>query len=61
VHLKLGLLGVWIAMCCDEWSRGILMLIRWRSGAWKKKAFVHLDDETVVATALSAVEQSEGV
>jgi len=61
VHLKLGLVGVWIAMAADEWSRGIVMLIRWRSGAWKEKAFVQLDDETVVAAALSGVEQSEGV
>jgi putative MATE family efflux protein len=61
VHLKLGLVGVWIALCADEWTRGIAMLIRWRSGAWKEKAFVRLDDETVVAAALSAVEQSEGV
>jgi hypothetical protein len=61
VHLKLGLVGVWIAMAADEWSRGIVALIRWRSGAWKEKAFVQLDDETVVAAALSGVEQSEGV
>ena len=61
VQLKLGLVGVWTAMAADEWSRGIVMLVRWRSGAWKEKAFVQLDDETVVAAALSGVEQSEGV
>jgi hypothetical protein len=48
-------------MAADEWSRGIVMLIRWRSGAWKEKAFAQLDDETVIAAALSGVEQSEGV
>jgi putative MATE family efflux protein len=61
VHMRLGLVGVWAAMCADEWSRGIAMLIRWRSGAWKHKSFVQATDETVVATALSSVEQTEGV
>jgi len=61
VQLKLGLMGVWIAMCTDEWTRGIAMLLRWRSGAWKDKAFVQAGDETVVAAALSSVEQTEGV
>jgi putative MATE family efflux protein len=60
VQLRLGLVGVWAAMAADEWSRGIAMLIRWRSGAWKDKAFV-VRDETVVAAALSSVEQTEGV
>jgi putative MATE family efflux protein len=60
VRLGLGLVGVWAAMAADEWSRGIAMLIRWRSGAWKDKALV-ARDETVVAAALSSVEQTEGV
>jgi Na+-driven multidrug efflux pump len=34
--LGLGLLGVWIAMCTDEWLRGLFMLGRWRSGRWRK-------------------------
>jgi putative MATE family efflux protein len=37
LHLRLGLVGVWIAMALDEWLRGIIMLARWRSGAWKSK------------------------
>ena len=35
-----GLTGVWIALSLDEWSRGFCMLLRWRSGAWKKKTLV---------------------
>ena len=61
LQLKLGLVGVWTAMCADEWSRGIAMLIRWRSGGWKHKGFVRATDEAVVAAALSSVEQAEGV
>ncbi len=61
VRFGLGLTGVWIAMCTDEWCRGILMLLRWRSGAWKGKALVLPVDETAVATALSSIEQTEGV
>ena len=32
----LGLLGVWIGFCTDEWLRGISMLIRWKSKVWVK-------------------------
>ncbi|MCR5536948.1 MAG: MATE family efflux transporter [Succinivibrio sp.] len=34
VFMGMGLLGVWIGFCLDEWTRGISMLIRWRSKAW---------------------------
>jgi Na+-driven multidrug efflux pump len=40
VHFGIGLLGIWIAFACDEWLRGIIMLLRWRSRAWEKKALV---------------------
>ena len=60
IRLGLGLTGLWIAMCADEWCRGICMLLRWRFGAWKTKAFVQVTDETAVATALSSIEQAEG-
>lgn len=48
VHWQMGLLGIWIAFTVDEWLRGILMLLRWRSRAWEKKALVRPD------TAVSA-------
>jgi Na+-driven multidrug efflux pump len=44
VRLGLGLRGVWIALASDEWLRGIVMLWRWRSGAWKSKALVRVAD-----------------
>lgn len=40
VHSGLGLMGVWIAFAVDEWVRGVIMLLRWRSRAWEKKALV---------------------
>lgn len=40
VHLGIGLIGVWIAFTVDEWLRGLIMLLRWRSRAWEKKALV---------------------
>jgi putative MATE family efflux protein len=40
LRLGLGLPGVWLALSCDEWSRGIVSALRWRSGAWRKKALV---------------------
>jgi putative MATE family efflux protein len=40
LHLGWGLVGIWIAMAADEWSRGLVMLWRWRSGQWRKKRLV---------------------
>lgn len=40
IHLGIGLLGIWIAFTVDEWVRGMIMLLRWRSRAWEKKALV---------------------
>ncbi len=40
VHLGFGLFGIWIAFTVDEWLRGLIMLLRWRSRAWEKKALV---------------------
>ncbi|MGN0916055.1 MAG: MATE family efflux transporter [Succinivibrio sp.] len=34
VYMGWGLLGVWIGFCCDECTRGLVMLIRWLSKAW---------------------------
>jgi putative MATE family efflux protein len=40
VALGWGLMGVWIALACDEWVRGTIMLFRWKSGKWRSKALV---------------------
>lgn len=38
--LDLGLVGVWLAISCDEWIRAILVIFRWRSRKWEKYALV---------------------
>lgn len=40
VGLGLGLIGLWIALAADECFRGIMMIIRWRSGKWKTKRVI---------------------
>jgi putative MATE family efflux protein len=38
VKMGLGLVGVWIAMITDEWTRGLLMYWRWKRRRWVKYA-----------------------
>lgn len=38
IHFNLGLMGICIALALDEWSRGLVILMRWRNGRWKSKA-----------------------
>ena len=33
-----GLYGVWLAFALDEMARGLILLIRWRSGKWQARA-----------------------
>ncbi|UKS23978.1 MATE family efflux transporter [Paenibacillus sp. HWE-109] len=40
IHMDMGLLGIWIAFAVDEWVRGLIMYLRWKSGAWKSKSLV---------------------
>lgn len=41
--LDLGLVGVWLAIACDEWIRAVLVIFRWRSRKWEKYAIVSAD------------------
>lgn len=38
---SLGLTGIWIGMACDECLRGIIFIIRWESGKWRKKDLIN--------------------
>ena len=38
--LDLGLVGVWLAISADEWTRAIIMLFRWKSRKWERYALV---------------------
>lgn len=48
IHLEMGLLGVWIAFTVDEWTRGLLMYLRWRSRVWQSKSLVRPSGEALV-------------
>ncbi|WP_408058819.1 MATE family efflux transporter [Vibrio mytili] len=39
IHWGYGVLGAWMAIALDEWVRGIIMLIRWRSSTWIRFKF----------------------
>ena len=38
--IPLGVPGVLIAYCIDEWLRGMLMTWRWRSRRWEQAALI---------------------
>ncbi|MDD6467176.1 MAG: MATE family efflux transporter [Erysipelotrichaceae bacterium] len=40
IYLQLGLVGVWLAMACDELFRAVLFIIRWFQGGWKSKNLI---------------------
>ncbi|WLR55913.1 MATE family efflux transporter [Mesobacillus subterraneus] len=46
IKMGFGLSGIWIAFIIDEWFRGIIMYIRWRSRVWEKKVLVDTSDQT---------------
>ena len=33
----LGVVGIWLGMAVDEWTRALVNGWRWRSGAWQRK------------------------
>lgn len=44
IRMGLGVAGVWAGVAMDEFLRGIIMLLRWRSKAWTKKVLVSRAD-----------------
>jgi putative MATE family efflux protein len=40
-QLGWGLMGIWIGMACDECLRAVIVLIRWFSGVWRGRSFIH--------------------
>jgi putative MATE family efflux protein len=59
VKLGLGLVGIWISMICDEWTRGMIMYHRWSKRKWlpaaeRSRAGAR---ETALAEAQSAAPQ----
>lgn len=39
-YFGLGLVGIWIAMACDESVRGLLFVLRFRRGSWRRRRLV---------------------
>jgi len=40
IHWAFGLVGIWIAVDLDEWTRGLTMVARWRSERWIAKSTI---------------------
>ena len=45
--MDLGLVGIWLAIAADEWTRGIIMYFRWKNRKWQKYALVKKETETI--------------
>ena len=56
VVFGMGIYGLWIALAADECFRGVLMLIRWRSGKWRDKAIVKQETDPRPAETLTDTE-----
>ncbi|MBY7813144.1 MATE family efflux transporter [Vibrio fluvialis] len=40
IQFGFGVLGAWIAISSDEWLRGIIMAVRWRSANWVRYKYI---------------------
>ncbi len=56
VVFGMGIYGLWIALAADECFRGVLMLIRWKSGKWRDKAIVKQETDPRPAETLTDTE-----
>lgn len=43
IKLEMGLIGIWFGFLCDEWLRGAINLLRWKSRRWESKRLVSDD------------------
>ncbi|MEX1029716.1 MAG: MATE family efflux transporter [Paenibacillaceae bacterium] len=43
LHWSYGLIGMWVGLIADEWVRGFILFLRWKSKAWVHKALVKKD------------------
>jgi putative MATE family efflux protein len=43
IHMGYGLIGIWVAFIVDEWVRGFILFLRWKSKAWVKMSLVKRD------------------
>ncbi|MCC3379695.1 MATE family efflux transporter [Paenibacillus farraposensis] len=52
--LDMGLAGVWLAIAADEWTRAVIMYVRWRSRLWEKHSLVEYDSSDQPAAPIPA-------
>ena len=49
VVLKLGIVGVWIAMTIDELCRGAIFIVRLKKGGWKNRNLINTTNELQIS------------
>ncbi len=49
-HLDMGLVGIWLAIAIDEWTRAIIMFFRWKSRAWERYALVKPEEQEEIVS-----------
>jgi len=59
IVLGWGLVGIYLALCCDEWTRGLLILRRWRSGRWRGRGFVSSADAALELKAVTPAAEED--
>lgn len=47
IVFKLGVVGIWLGISMDEWTRGIIMFFRWKSKIWQKKIVINAQTQVV--------------
>lgn len=47
IVFKLGVIGIWLGISMDEWTRGIIMYFRWNSKIWQKKTIINMYSQPV--------------
>ncbi len=45
IVFKLGVVGIWLGISMDEWTRGIIMYFRWKSKIWQSKISINISDQ----------------
>jgi len=54
IQLGYGLYGIWLSFVLDEWMRGCILYLRWRSRRWERQLNI---EENQVSSALSSERQ----
>lgn len=49
IYFGYGLIGIWVAFILDEWIRGLILCIRWKSRAWENKSLVKRESKETKA------------